>query len=42
MSKKMELIAVSKRNEGIRKITEEELDNYDVRLWDVKVVEVKK
>jgi hypothetical protein len=29
------LIAISKRNEGIRKV--ENLDDFDVRLWDIIV-----
>jgi len=31
------IIAVSKRNEGVRRINVEDLDDYDVRLWDVIV-----
>jgi hypothetical protein len=41
MSKEMQIIAVSRRDKGIVVITEEELDNYDVRLWDIKVIEKK-
>jgi hypothetical protein len=35
------LIAISRRNEGTREIKIEDIDDYDVRLWDVKVIKKK-